>query len=82
MSESVTPSNGAVATFGEEQGGGGLADDERTADDDGVFAGGLDAGAAEEFDDTSGRAGGEGAGDFLHESTDTLGAEAIDVFVG
>ena len=43
--------DGAVATFGQEQGGGGLADDERAADDDGVLAGGLDAGAAEEFDD-------------------------------
>ena len=74
--------HGAVATFGEEQGGGGLADDERAADDDGVLAGGLDAGATEEFDDTSGRAGSEGAGDFLYEATDALRAEAVDILVG
>ena len=49
----VGDGDGAVAALGEEQGGGGLADDERTADDDGVLASGLDAGATEEFDDAS-----------------------------
>ena len=78
----VGDGDGAVATLGEEQGGGGLADDERAADDDGVLTGGLDPGAAEEFDDASGRASGESARDFLDEATDALRAKAVDILVG
>lgn len=47
-----------------------------------MLTGGLDPGAAEEFDDASGRASGESAGDFLDEATDALRAKAVDILVG
>ena len=47
-----------------------------------MLPGGFHARSTEEFDDARRGAGGEGTREFLHESTDTLGAEAIDVFVG
>jgi len=77
----MSDGHGTIATFGQEEGGSGLADDERAADDDGVFTGGFDAGATEKFDDARGRAGGKGAGDFLNKAADALSAEAIDVLI-
>ena len=77
----VANGNGRVAFLGNKEKRGGLSDDERTPDNDGVLPGSFYAGAFQKLNNSRRRAGGESFRKFLNEATDIDGGKSVHVFV-